>query len=65
MVMATFFSAVFFLRSCAHLIARVTRDSTRSGSACDLPVVGSRPANTMGSIAPSSSGSATCGHGGG
>jgi hypothetical protein len=59
-VIAIFLSATFFLRRFAHLIARVTSDSTRSGSVCDLPVVGSRPANTIGSIAPSSSGSATC-----
>lgn len=58
-VMASFFWAFCFLRSCAQLMARLHSEVMRSGSECDLPVLESRPANTMGSMAPSSSGRAT------
>jgi len=58
--MASFFSAFFFLRRLAHLMARVHSAAMRSGRLCDLPVALSRPAKTRGSMAPSSSGSATC-----
>ena len=57
--MASFFSAFFFFLSRAQLTARLQSKVMRSGSECDLPVLLSRPANTMGSIAPSSSGRAT------
>ena len=47
-------------RTWAQLMARLHSVSMRSGSEWLLPVLESRPANTMGSSAPSSSGSATC-----
>uniref|UniRef100_A0A0A9D4Q3 GUN5 n=1 Tax=Arundo donax TaxID=35708 RepID=A0A0A9D4Q3_ARUDO len=59
-VIASFFSSLVFLLSFAHLIALVQSCSTLLCNACDFPVLGSRPAKTMGSIPPSSSGSATC-----
>ena len=43
----------------AHLMALLQRLSMRSGREWLLPVLLSRPANTMGSMPPSSSGSAT------
>ena len=51
-VMASFFSALRFLRRRAQLTARAHSDEMRSGSECDLPVFESRPAKTMGSMAP-------------
>ncbi len=44
----------------AQLMARAQRESILSGSEWLLPLLESRPANTMGSRPPSSSGSATC-----
>ena len=43
----------------AQLMARAQRESILSGSEWLLPLLESRPANTMGSRPPSSSGSAT------
>ena len=43
----------------AQLMARLASESMRSGREWLLPVLESRPANTMGSRAPSSSGRAT------
>lgn len=43
----------------AHLMALLHRLSILSGREWDLPVLLSRPANTMGSMLPSSSGRAT------
>ena len=43
----------------AQLMARLQRESIRSGSEWLLPVLESRPANTMGSRPPSNSGRAT------
>ena len=43
----------------AQLMARLQRESMRSGSEWLLPVLESRPANTIGSRPPSSSGRAT------
>ena len=44
----------------AHLMALLHRLSILSGREWDLPVLLSRPANTIGSMLPSSSGRATC-----
>ena len=41
-------------------MARLVSDAMRSGSEWLLPVAESRPANTIGSRPPSSSGRATC-----
>mmetsp|Transcript_6199 Transcript_6199/g.18481 ORF Transcript_6199/g.18481 Transcript_6199/m.18481 type:complete len:247 (-) Transcript_6199:732-1472(-) len=59
-VMATFLSAFFLAERLDHLIARLASVSMRSDCGIERPVTPSRPAKMMGSMAPSSSGSATC-----
>merc|ERR1719261_401330 len=59
-VTATFLSAFFFIVRLAHLTARCASTSMRSARGMERPVTPSRPAKMMGSVAPSSSGTATC-----
>jgi magnesium chelatase subunit H len=58
-VPATFLSLFSLRRRRAHLIARLHSTSMRSACGMERPVTPSRPAKMIGSMAPSSSGSAT------